>query len=47
MVWEPFYNREYSVTDFNDINRAYNLIRKVASSLPLLSLGCYKISKIT
>ena len=33
MVWEPFYNREYSVTDFNDINRAYSLIRKVSSFL--------------
>lgn len=34
MVWEPFYNREYSVTDFNDISYAYDTFRKVAQDLP-------------
>ena len=29
MVWEPFYNREYSVTDLDDIADAYHLMVKV------------------
>ena len=29
MVWEPFYNREYSVTDLDDVSAAYRLIMEV------------------
>ena len=31
MIWEPFYNREYSVTDLDDIAEAYHLMVKVSS----------------
>ena len=29
MVWEPFYNREYSVTDMGAIATAYHIIVQV------------------
>lgn len=31
MIWEPFYNREYSVTDLDDIAEAYHLMVKVSN----------------
>ena len=33
MVWEPFYNREYSVTDLDDVSGAYRLIMEVSVRL--------------
>lgn len=29
MIWEPFYNREYSVTDLDAVSTAYHLILEV------------------
>ena len=29
MVWEPFFNREYSITDFDVVSKAYDIIREV------------------
>ena len=29
MVWEPFFNREYGITDFNVVSKAYDIIREV------------------
>ena len=29
MVWEPFFNREYSITDFDVVSKAYDIMREV------------------
>ena len=29
MVWEPFFNREYGITDFDVVSKGYDIIREV------------------